>query len=65
VIKVKKRLVMKGWVEKVLGVIAIALVMIIASECDNEMIFILSHIGAGIMLVLISIIFTKYGRDCD
>lgn len=61
----KKKLVFRGWVEKVLGVIIILLVMIIASECNNGFVFTLTHIGAGVMLVLISFLFSKYGRDCD
>lgn len=61
----KKRLVMKGWVEKVLGVIVILAIMIVASECNNPLMFAISHIVAGVIILLIAMVYLKYGRDCD
>ena len=61
----KKKLVLKSWVEKLLGVIVILSIMIVASECDNLKLFAISHIVAGIIILLIAIIFLKYGRDYD
>ena len=60
----KKKLVFKKWVEVLLGIIVIGLVMIIASECDNILIFITTHIIAVLLLLLISRFF-KYCRGYD
>lgn len=61
----KKKLVFRGWVEKVLGVIVILAIMIVASECNNPLAFVISHIVAGAVILLIATLFLKYGRDCD
>ena len=61
----KKKIIFRGWVEKVLGIIVILAIMIIASECNNNLVFVLSHIGAGLVLIVISFLFLKYGRNCD
>ena len=61
----KKKLVLRGWVEKVLGVIVILAVMVVASECDNPLVFATSHIVAGIIILLVAIILLKFGRDSD
>jgi len=61
----KKKLVLRGWVEKVLGVIVILAVMVVASECDNLLMFAISHIVAGIIILLVAIILLKFGRDSD
>ena len=59
----KKRLVLKKWVEIVLAIIATIMFMIMGSECDNMLLFVTSHIGAGIIFLLIGIVLVKYGRD--
>ena len=61
----KKKLVLRGWVEKLLGVIVILAIMIVASECDNQLLFAVSHIVAGVIILLIAMILLKYGRDSD
>jgi len=61
----KKKLVLRGWVEKVLGVIVILAIMIVASECNNPLMFAISHIVAGIVILLIAMIYLRYGRDRD
>lgn len=61
----KKKLVLRGWVEKLLGVIVILAIMIVASECDNGLMFAISHIVAGVIILLIAMVYLKYGRDCD
>lgn len=61
----KKKLVLRGWVEKVLGVIVILAIMIVASECNNPLVFAISHLVAGAIILLIAMIFIKYGRNCD
>ena len=50
----KKKLVFKKWVEVLLGIIVIGLVMIIASDCDNILIFVITHTVAVLLLVLLS-----------
>ena len=61
----KKKLVLRGWVEKLLGVIVILAIMIVASECSNPLMFAISHIVAGVIILLIAMVYLKYGRDCD
>ena len=61
----KKKLVLRGWVEKLLGVIVILAIMIVASECNNPLMFAISHIVAGVIILLIAMVYLKYGRDCD
>lgn len=61
----KKKLVLRGWVEKVLGVIVILAIMIVASECNNPLVFAISHLVAGTIILLIAMVFLKYGRDCE
>ena len=61
----KKRLVMRKWVEVVLGIIGWIMFLIICTECDDTLLLATTHIGAGIILLLIEMMFIKYGRDCD
>lgn len=61
----KKKLVLRGWVEKLLGVIVILSIMIVASECNNPLVFAISHIVAGVVILLIAMLFLKFGRDCE
>ena len=55
-----KKLVLKKWVEVVLGVIWLGLVMFIASECVTPSMY-LFHLVAIILFVLVSAILIRYG----
>lgn len=61
----KKKIVLKKWVEVVLEIILFVCIIIGASECDNTKIFLISHIGAIILLAIVGYILIKYGRDFD
>ena len=61
----KKRVVMKKWVEYLLlGLFIIALILG-ASDCESLLTFITTHIISLIMLVFIALMFVFYGRDGD
>ena len=55
-----KKLVLKKWVEVVLGLIWACLVMFIASEAITPVMY-LFHLVAIILFVLVSAILIKYG----
>lgn len=55
-----KKLVLKKWVEVVLGVIWLGLVMFIASEVVQPVMY-LFHLVAIILFVLVSAVLIKYG----
>lgn len=55
-----KKLVLKKWVEVVLGIIWIGLVMFIASEALTPVMY-LFHLVAIILFVLVSAVLIKYG----
>ena len=55
-----KKLVLKKWVEIVLGLIWIGLIMFIASEALTPVMY-LFHLVAIILFVLVSAILIKYG----
>ena len=59
-----KKLVLKKWVEVVLGIIWIGLVMFIASECVKPVMY-LFHLVAIILFVLVSAVLIKYGKDYE
>ena len=61
----KKKLVMRKWVEAVLSIIAILCITICMCECENTMIFAVSHILGGVILILIAMVFMFYGRESD
>lgn len=61
----KKKLVLKKWVEMLLLGILFIMFLIIASECDNTFIFAISHIIAGCISAVIGMILIRYGRSCD
>ena len=61
----KKKIVMKRWVEVVLIIVAFICMLICMSECDDTSTFIFSHILGGIILVLIGMMFMSYGREGD
>lgn len=56
-----KKLVLKKWVEVVLGVIWVCLVMLLASEYTQPVMYLLTII----LFVLVSAILIKYGRDYE
>lgn len=58
----KKKLVMKKWVEVVLLVISFITLLICMSESDNTLIFATSHILGGVVLMLIAMMFMSFGR---
>lgn len=58
----KKKLVMKKWVEKVLLVFLLILLFIGASDCENTLAFILIHLGVILCGLGILGMFTYYGR---
>ena len=59
-----KKLVLKKWVEVVLSLIWIGLVMFIASECVQPVMY-LFHLLAIILFVTISAILIRYGKDYE
>lgn len=59
----KKKLVMKGWVEKLLLVIGLIAVLMGASDCDNIKVFLIIHGLAFIILLFIALMFVFYGRE--
>ena len=61
----KKKLVMKSWVEKLLLVIGLIAVLMGASDCDDTKVFLITHGLAFVILLLISLMFVFYGRDGD
>lgn len=61
----KKRVIMKKWVEYLLlGLFVIALILG-ASDCESLYTFIISHIVSLIILIFIALMFVFYGRDGD
>ena len=61
----KKKLVMRKWVEVVLLIMLFVALIIGMSECDNELIFIVSHFIDIIVLGFIGFMFLFYGRESD
>ena len=61
----KKKLVLKKWVEKVLLVILLIMILIVSSECEDTMLFALTHIIGGVIALLIGMILVSYGRESD
>lgn len=61
----KKKLVMKKWVEVVLLMILFGMMFIVMSECENTLMFAISHILGGAVMILISMMFMSYGRGRD
>ena len=59
-----KKLVLKKWVEVVLGIIWIGLIMFIASEALTPVMY-LFHLLAIILFVLVSAVLIKYGKDYE
>lgn len=61
----KKRLVMKKWVEVVLLIVLFIGIIIGMSDTKNEELFIVSHIVDMVVMVLIGVMFFFYGRELD
>lgn len=59
-----KKLVLKKWVEVVLGLIWIGLIMFIASEAITPIMY-LFHLLAIILFVSVSAVLIKYGKDYE
>ena len=59
-----KKLVLKKWVEVVLGIIWIGLVMFIASECIAPVMY-LFHLVAIILFVFVSSILIRFGNNYE
>lgn len=59
-----KKLVLKKWVEVVLGLIWACLIMFIASEVVQPVMY-LFHLVAIILFVLVSAVLIKYGKDYE
>lgn len=61
----KKKIVMKKWVEVVLLIIAFICMLICMSECDNTLTFFINHLLGGVILFIIGMLFVYYGRSDD
>lgn len=59
-----KKLVLKKWVEVVLGIIWIGLIMFIASECIIPVMY-LFHLVAIILFVTVSAVLIRFGKDYE
>lgn len=59
-----KKLVLKKWVEVVLGIIWIGLVMFIASEVVQPVMY-LFHLVAIILFVLVSTVLIRFGKNYE
>lgn len=61
----KKRIVLKKWVENLIYIISAIAFIVIGSECDNTIVLLISHSIAGVVLLASGAILNKYGRDND
>lgn len=61
----KKRLVLKKWVENIILVIMALALIIIGSECDKMSAFLITHAIALIIFVASAFIINRYGRDYE
>lgn len=61
----KKKLVLKKWVEMLLIGILFVMLVVIASDCDSTFTFAIIHIIAGCICFLIGSLLTNYGRNFD
>lgn len=59
-----KKLVLKKWVEVVLSLIWLGLVMFIASEVVQPVMY-LFHLVAIILFILVSAVLIRYGKDYE
>ena len=59
-----KKLVLKKWVEVVLCIIWLGLVMFIASECIEPVMY-LFHLVAIILFVLVSAVLIRFGKNYE
>lgn len=61
----KKRLVLKKWVENIILVIMALAFIVITSECDKISTLIITHAIALIIFAGSSAVLSKYGREND
>lgn len=61
----KKRLVLKKWVENIILVIMALALAIVSGECDKMSTFIITHVIALIIFAGSSAVLIKYGREND
>ena len=61
----KKRIVLKKWVENLIYIISGLALLVIVSECDKISTFLITHIIALVIFAGTGLILTKYGRDND
>ena len=57
-----KRRRLKKWVENVLIVFNILLLVVMASDCDDLMMFTITHLSALLLFIVNNLIIAKYGR---
>ena len=56
------KFVLRKWVEIILIIIGLFMFLIIMSDCENTLIFLVTHFIASVILLLIGFIFATYGR---
>ena len=61
----KKKIVMKKWVEVVLLIIAFICILVCMSENENTLTFFINHLLGGVILFIIGMLFVYYGRSDD
>ena len=52
----------KNWVQVLLVIINMLTILIMGSDCEYMKIFIISHLFAGVVFTINSLILLKYGR---
>ena len=57
-----KKLIFKKWVVNVLAIICFISILIMASDCENIKVFVISHIVALAVLTICSLLLKKYGK---
>ena len=57
-----KRRKLKKWVENVLIVFNMLLLAVMASDCNNLMLFTVTHLSALLLFIVNNLIIAKYGR---
>lgn len=57
-----KRLYIKNWIQVLLIIINVIAILIMGSDCEDLNLFITSHLLAGLVFGINSLILLKYGR---
>ena len=57
-----KKMKLRKWVQALLMIIGAVAIIVLASDCESTMIFIISHIIGAIVLLGIAKILFEYGR---